>query len=566
MKGKEYGPKLVISQQLHAQKYRGEGESFYEAQNRFASTLTETVEHFFALRNILLPMRFMGGGRTQAAIGAPREVTAFNCFVSGEIQDSFDSIMDKALEAGKTMRLGGGIGYDFSTLRPRGELIVSLDSKSSGPISFMQIYAAVCQTISSAGHRRGAQMGVMRVDHPDIEEFIKVKQNETELRAFNLSVGVTDKFMEAVISDSMFPLEFNGRVYKTIRAKYLWEEIMRGTWDWAEPGVIFLDRINEFNNLWYCETITATNPCGEQPLPPHGACLLGSFNLVKYIRRDKNRLYFDFDLLVDDIPHVVRAMDNIHDNTVFPLEEQAEESRNKRRMGLGLTGVANAGEILGFPYGSPEFLDWYEEVLTTYRDCIYSASVSLAREKGAFPAFDADKYCESKFVKTLPQELQDSIRKYGIRNSHLLSLAPTGTISLCADNISGGIEPVFSYSFDRTIQTFDGPTIERIEDYAYREYGVEGKKANDCTAKEHLDVLAMSTQYVDSAVSKTINVSPDMPWEDFKNIYVEAWERGCKGCTTFNSGGKRFGILNEAEEVPPEACYIDGKTGQKECS
>ena len=258
-----YGPTIGISEEIHKMKYRGEGESFSEAQTRFAQTLKDSEEHFRSLRQILLEQRFMGGGRTQVAIGSPRQVTAFNCFVSGTVKDSFDSIMQTATEAGKTMRLGGGIGYGFSHLRPRGDRIVSLDSKSSGPLSFMKIYDAICHTISSAGHRRGAQMGVLRVDHPDIEEFIKIKQNQTELLAFNISIGITDEFMEAVMADDMFTLKFDGRDYKQIRAKYLWEEIMRSTWDWAEPGVLFIDRINEMNNLHYCETIEATNPCGE---------------------------------------------------------------------------------------------------------------------------------------------------------------------------------------------------------------------------------------------------------------------------------------------------------------
>jgi ribonucleoside-diphosphate reductase alpha chain len=571
---KQYGPKTRLAQELHQTKYRSEGESFVEAQNRFAATLSDGEEHFRATREIVLNQRFMGGGRTQLAIGSPKQTTAFNCFVSTTIEDSFDSIMDIAKQAGQTMRKGGGIGYDFSTIRPKGALITTLGSHSSGPISFMQIYDSLCKTVSSAGHRRGAQMGVLRVDHPDIEEFIYAKQNRTELTAFNLSIGITDEFMEAVQAGSMFNLVFEGRRYKQVHAPTLWEMIMRGTWDWAEPGVLFIDRINKANNLYYCETIAATNPCGEQPLPPNGACLLGSFNLTKYVDwDDEGTRSFNFAQFMLDIPPVVRAMDNIHDNTVFPLEAQAEESRLKRRMGLGVTGLANAIEALGFPYGSERFLSTQEDIQRCLRDEVYRASVALAKEKGPFPLFDKEKYLEAEFIKTLPDTIRSGIAEYGIRNSHLLSFAPTGTISLTADNVSGGIEPVFSHSYNRQILVDGVATIEAVEDYAYREWGVKGRTADECTAGEHLAVLALCTRYVDSAVSKTINVSPDMPWEEFKAIYMDAWKLGTKGCTTFNSGGKRFGIMGasiDTEEVVEEeagqACYVDLKTGQKECS
>jgi len=544
-----------------------EGESFYESKVRFARTLADSPEHYQQLLGILLDQRFMGGGRTQAAVGAPRQVTAFNCYVSGTIKDSMHDIMAKATEAAETMRKGGGIGYDFSTLRPKGDRIVSLDSRSSGPISFMDIFNSVCKTIASAGHRRGAQMGVLRIDHPDIEEFIKAKNNKTELTGFNTSVGVTDKFMQAVVDKDMFDLVFEGKVYKQVYAPALWEEIMDSTWDWAEPGILLIDRINEMNNLYYCETIAATNPCGEQPLPPYGACLLGSFNLTKYIDTVGGKYFFDYAQLASDIPPVIRAMDNIHDVSIFPLEEQAEESRNKRRMGLGVTGLANAGEVLGYSYGSPKFLEFQKEVLEVLRDMTYASSVDLAKEKGAFPMFDAEKYSEAKFIKTLPKLIQKGIKEHGIRNSHLLSIAPTGTMSLCADNVSSGIEPVFSHSYDRTIQTFDGPVVTKVTDYAFREWGVVGKTADECTADEHLAVLALAQQYVDSAVSKTINVSKEMPREEFKSIYMKAWELGCKGATTFNKDGKRFGILNTTkEEEEPTACYIDPITGDKECS
>jgi len=560
------GPTLRISKELHAMKYRGEGESFLEAQVRFANALKDSPEHFKALKKILVDQRFMGGGRTQAAIGAPRKVTAFNCFVSGTMEDSFDHIMKTYTEAGKTMRLGGGNGYDFSPLRPKGDLIVKLESRSSGPVSFMSIGDAICGTISAAGHRRGAQMAVLRVDHPDIEEFVTAKHNRDQLTRFNTSIGITDEFMEAVVNREEFALRFNGRIYEYVDAYTLWEKIMRSTWEWAEPGVLFLDVINNMNNLKYCETIAATNPCGEQPLPPYGACLLGSFNMIKYV----NSGGFDYEQFRRDIRVVVRAMDNIIDRTIYPLPEQEQEAKNKRRMGLGMTAVANAGEVLGYSYGSKEFIKWFEEVAIILR--LYWGSVELAEEKGSFPLFDADKFCDSNFVKTLPDDLQQAIRERGIRNSHLISYAPTGTISLTADNVSGGIEPVFSHYYDRTVQTFDGPIVERVEDYAYRVYGVAGKKATECTPEEHLSVLATASKYCDSAVSKTINCDPNMDWEDFKNIYLTAWQTGCKGVTTFNPGGSRFGILNEVveeneqEEPANEACYINTETGQKECA
>jgi ribonucleoside-diphosphate reductase alpha chain len=494
-----------------------------------------------------------------------------------------DGIMEAAKEAAETMRLGGGIGYDFSTLRPRGDHIRSLDSRSSGPISFMGIFDALCKTIASAGHRRGAQMGVLRVDHPDIEEFIKAKNNSTNLTQFNISVGVTDKFMEAVQKDEMFDLVFDGRVYKTIRAKALWDDILRSTWDWAEPGILFIDRINRKNNLWYCEDIAATNPCGEQPLPPYGACLLGSFNLTKYVMKDNRGDWaFAYELLKYDIPHVVRAMDNVVDRAIYPLPQQELEAKNKRRMGLGVTGLANAGEALGFEYGSPEFLLFTEAVMTIIRDNVYRSSISLALEKGPFPLFMADKYLESEFAKSLPEDIRRDIANYGIRNSHLLSVAPTGTISLSADNVSSGIEPVFSHFYDRTIQTFEGPKVERVEDYGYRIFNVKGKTANELSVFDHVKVLNVASKYVDSACSKTCNVGDDVTWEQFKEVYMQAYLGGASGCTTFRASGKRYGILNAsaAEDVAEEfekeedtfvnevdgaACYFDPETGKRTC-
>ena len=576
---KKYGPTLSISEEISQMKYRSKGESFKEAMIRVADALKDNEEHYLQFKEVLLDQRFLPAGRVQAAMGAPREVTAFNCFVSGTLEDSMDSIMEKAAEAAQTMRLGGGIGYDFSSLRPRGDHIASLDSRSSGPISFMGIFDAICKTIASAGHRRGAQMGVLRVDHPDIEEFIKAKNNSTTLTQFNVSVGITDEFMDAVINDKMFDLKFEGKRYKTVRARYLWDEILRSTWDWAEPGVLFIDTINKKNNLWYCEQIAASNPCGEQPLPPYGACLLGSFNLARYIDND-NGLYFDYESLKHDITPVVRAMDNVIDRTVYPLEEQRLEAQSKRRMGLGVTGVANAGEALGYEYGSPEFLEWLEEVMTVIRDTCYQSSISLALEKGPFPMFIADKYLESGFAKSLPENIRRGIHNYGIRNSHLLSVAPTGTISLSADNVSSGIEPVFSHSYERTIQTFEGPKVERVEDYGYRVFGVKGKTANELSVFDHVKVLNTASRFVDSACSKTCNVGDDVTWDQFKDVYMQAYLGGASGCTTFRASGKRYGILNAAavEDVAEEpeaeeddfieeggACFFDPTTGLRTC-
>ena len=593
---KRVGPKTPLSQEIDMMKYRQKEESFHDKIMRMAGALSDDKDHELELEDIFGEMRFLPAGRVQTAIGSRRITTAYNCFVSGEIEDSMNSIMEKAHEAAETMRRGGGIGYDFSKLRPKGDLIKSLDSKSSGPVSFMGIFDAVCQTIASSGHRRGAQMACLRVDHPDVREFIGAKRNTDKLTGFNVSVGVTDKFMEALANDDddSFDLVFDGQVYETVSAKEIWNEIMESTWDWAEPGVLFIDRINEMNNLYYCETIGTTNPCGEQPLPPYGACLLGSFNLTKYLIYthfpDEEGKYglkgdatvgtwqFQWTQFKQDIPHVVRAMDNVIDRTIYPLKAQSDEAKNKRRMGLGVTGLANAGECLGFPYGSPEFLAWAEKVFACLRDNCYRASARLAEEKGAFPAYRKE-YLKGNFYRTLPASVKKEIREHGIRNSHLTSIAPTGTISLVADNVSGGIEPVFSHYYDRTIQTFDGPKVERVEDYAYAR-GVKGRTADELSVLDHLEVLALASNYVDSACSKTCNVGSEVTFEEFKDVYVKAWEMGCKGITTFRSAGKRFGIFKavEAEEESPseteeiseeggaaEACYIDPRTGQKEC-
>ena len=581
-----YGPTIAISEEIHAMKYRSVGESFKEAMTRVAEALKDDERHFDKFRDILYNQRFLPAGRVQSAMGAPRKVTPYNCFVSATIDDSMNGIMDAAKNAAKTMQMGGGIGYDFSTLRPRGTLIKSLDSKSSGPMSFMGIFDSICKTIASAGHRRGAQMSVLRIDHPDIQEFIHAKNNSTDLTQFNMSVGVTDKFMQAVKDGTDFDLVFEGQVHKTVDARALWDDILRSTWDWAEPGILFMDRINAKNNLWYCETIASSNPCAEQPLPPNGACLLGSFNLVKYVHTDaQGARAFLYSNLIKDIPAVVRAMDNVVDRAIFPLPQQEQEAKSKRRMGLGVTGVANAIEALGYTFGSNGFMMELERIMRTIRDEVYRTSIELAKEKGPFPLYE-ELMLASEFCMTLPDDIRADIREHGIRNSHLLSVAPTGTISLSADNVSSGIEPVFSHYYDRTIQTFDGPRVERIEDYGYRDFGVKGKTADELSVFDHVKVLNLASKYVDSACSKTCNVGDEVTWEQFKDVYMQAYDGRASGCTTFRASGKRFGILNAAssEEVATAspvvevvddntfvdeheggACYHDPYTGLRTC-
>lgn len=565
------GPETAFAENLHASKYRRPGEDFREAMSRIAAGLKDNDEHFHAFRSILLGMRFLPGGRIQSAIGSGRKVTAYNCFVSGTISDSMtgheSSIMGRAAQAAETMRRGGGIGYDFSTLRPRGALIKKLESTATGPISFMEIFDAVGRSISSSGHRRGAQMGVLRVDHPDIEEFVRAKHRPNYLTGFNVSVAVTDAFMRAVESDGLHNLVFERRSYGEVRARDLWEAIMRGTWDWAEPGVLFIDRINTQNNLSYCETIAATNPCGEQPLPPFGACLLGSFNLCRYLVTPPvgNPTDFNWSLLEADVPHVVRAMDNVVDRSSYPLVEQEQEAQSKRRMGLGITGLATALGALGHEYGSPSFVSMTEIILKTIRDTAYAASAALAAEKGCFRLFERDAYLSAPFVSALPPHVRDAIATHGIRNSHLLSIAPTGTISMAADNVSSGIEPVFA-NRQKRIVAIDGEAHEvDVMDYGVRRGWGEAKTSAECSANDHLAVLDVASRFVDSAVSKTCNVHPTMPWADFKDIYVRAWKMGAKGCTTFNPGGHRMGILTAVEE-DGGSCRIDEETGRRECA
>lgn len=589
------GPALIASEEIHRSKYRLPNESFRDAGSRIASGLSDDKKHYYAFREILLDMRFMPAGRVQTAIGASgRDVTAYNCFVGGTIPDSYvtpdnpegSSIMHRALEAAATMRMGGGMGNDFSTLRPAGDVIGKLGSMTKGPVSFMGIFNEVGNNANSVGNRYGAQMGILRIDHPDIVAFINAKHDNTSLRRFNISVGVTDQFMEHLQSGKPFPLQFGGKVYRYVDPEELWDILMRSTWDWAEPGVVFVDRMNDLNNLYYCETIAATNPCSEQPLPPFGACLLGSFNLVRYLTQQSENVWdFNYDRLIADIPAVVRAMDNIVDRTLYPLPQQHDEAYNKRRMGLGVTGLANTIEAMGHPYGSPGFVNIQNHLMHTLTRYVYLASVDLAREKGAFPMFDAEKYAAGKFIRTLDDDVQDAIRRNGIRNSHLISIAPTGTISMTADNVSSSVEPVYQWRQERPVE-LPGGTVQRIVyDYGFQFLGVRGKRAarSEVTPAEHIAVLTAAQHHTDSAVSKTINTDGTIPWEDFKDIYVQVFEKGGKGCTTFNKDGKRFSLFKsevEADDLPMpdrlfgtlahlnpdgEACTFDPATGKRTC-
>ena len=512
--------------------------------------------------------KFLPGGRIQAGAGTAHKVTLFNCFVMGVIDDSMDGIFDALKEGALTMQQGGGVGYDFSTLRPRGTRAYSVGSVASGPVSFMRIWDSMCATILSTGARRGAMMGTLRCDHPDIEEFITVKQDKTQLRHFNISVLVSDAFMKAVRDDSdwplLFPAEGHGsgietvmrawpgrggmvqcQVHSRVRARALWDKIMRATYDYAEPGVLFIDRINHFNNLHYRENISATNPCGEVPLPPYGACNLGSINLSQFVREPFGaQAHLDVHGLAETVGVAVRFLDDVIDTSRFPLPAQAEQARGSRRIGLGFTGLADALMMLGIPYGSEESMRLARTAMQTLCHAAYRASIAVADEKGPFPYFEKHKYLDGEFVRGLPADIRDGIARCGIRNSHLTAIAPTGTISLLANNVSSGLEPVFDSEFTRRVLEFDGAYSEyRVMDYAVALW--RGKRGDQAAVPPafsdahhlapaiHIDMQAAIQPYVDQAISKTINVPADYEFAAFRDLYQLAFDKGLKGCTTF---------------------------------
>lgn len=578
-------PIAPISQQIWDMKYRLKGpdgapvdQTIPDTWQRIAKALAvaekDPAAHEAGFFGALKDFRFLPAGRIVAGAGTARKVTLFNCFVMGTVPDDMAGIFEHLKEAALTMQQGGGIGYDFSTLRPRGAPVKGVGADASGPLSFMDVWDAMCRTIMSAGSRRGAMMATLRCDHPDIEAFIEAKREANRLRMFNLSVLVTDSFMQAVKQNQAWELKFNGTAYRTVQARDLWDKIMRATYAYAEPGVIFIDRINSRNNLHYCETISATNPCGEQPLPPYGACLLGSINLARLVRKPfEADAALDLEELDRLTRQAVRMMDNTIDVSNFPLPQQEAEARNKRRIGLGITGLADALIMVGARYGSAASITLIEAWMKRLQRAAYLASVDLAREKGAFPLFDRDAYLAGESIRELDADVQDAIAQHGIRNALLTSIAPTGTISLLADNISSGLEPVFSFTYMRTVLMPDGTRRqEEVSDYAYRLYKqLKGESiplteafvdAQGLAPADHVRVQAAVQKYIDSSISKTINVPEDIDFESFKDIYLMAYEQGCKGCTTYRPNDITGSVLTikkdekKAEPAPQQQAEL----------
>lgn len=537
-----------------------------EADDSHQTAWEETF--YDALRSF----KFLPAGRITSGAGTGRNVTLFNCFVMGTIPDSMDGIFDMIKEAAITMQQGGGIGYDFSPIRPSGAEVKGVAADASGPLSFMDVWDAMCRTIMSAGTRRGAMMATMRCDHPDIEHFIEAKRDPKRLRMFNMSVLVTDEFMKAVEDDADFPLVFEDRVYKIVRARTLWDKIIMSTYMFAEPGVIFIDRINQMNNLNYCEEIAATNPCGEQPLPPYGACLLGSINLVAHLNDD---FTINYHALKSTVAVATRMLDNVIDISNFPLKAQREEAYSKRRIGLGVTGLADALALGRIRYGSDEAVAWVDKVMSIIAETAYNTSIDLAIEKGPFPALDREAFVNTDNMQNMPSYIRKRILKHGIRNSHLTSIAPTGTISLYAGNVSSGIEPIFAHEYERRVLQDDGSAkSELVRDYGvikwYRDHPNDPLPKSfvtvaDLSPQDHVRMQAAAQRWVDSSISKTVNVPEEISLEDFKDVYTYAWQLGCKGCTTYRPNDVTGSVLTvPTPEEEGGACELrfDENSGQ----
>jgi len=579
-----------VSIDVLLEKYaKGEERSIEDVRRRVARALA-AVEidpgkweplFFEALENGFIP-----GGRINSAAGTTLSATLINCFVQpvgdsvSEVIDGKPGIYMALLEAAETMRRGGGVGYDFSSIRPRGALVRGTQSSASGPVSYMRVFDRSCETVESAGSRRGAQMGILRCDHPDVEEFIHAK-DKGDLRNFNISVAVTDAFMHAMEADGDWDLvhpvrpgkEITGAperqavegrwIYRTVKARDLWKQVMESTYDHAEPGVVFIDRVNADNNLSYVEKVEATNPCGEQPLPAYGCCCLGSVNLAPFVNGAfTQKAMFDFEAFAKVVRVAVRMLDDVLDVTVWPLPQQAEEAKNKRRIGLGFTGLGDALIMLGLRYDGDEARKMGAKIAEAMRDDAYAASVDLAREKGAFPFLDAEQYLAApRFASRLPENIRSDIRKHGLRNSHLLSIAPTGTISLAfADNAANGIEPPYSWTYQRKKREADGSfKVYDVEDHAWRLFrhiGGDVEKlppqfvtALEILALDHMRMVAVVAPFVDSAISKTVNVPEDYPFDNFKDLYREAWKAGLKGITTYRPNGVLGSVLSATPQV-----------------